>query len=80
MEQSLISIADSGPGIDAEMLDRIFDPMFTTKAAGMGLGLSICRSMSRAMVASCGHSSNPAGGSIFRFNVPAIRGSLDSAR
>jgi len=77
---SLISIADSGPGIDAEMLDRIFDPMFTTKAAGMGLGLSICRSIVEGHGGKLWASSNPAGGSIFRFNVPAIRGSLDSAR
>jgi len=77
---SLISIADSGPGIDAEMLDRIFDPMFTTKAAGMGLGLSICRSIVEGHGGKLWASPNPAGGSIFRFSVPAIRGSLDSAR
>ena len=41
----LISIADSGPGIDAENLDKMFESFFTTKPNGMGMGLSICRSI-----------------------------------
>jgi signal transduction histidine kinase len=44
----LVSIADSGSGIDAENLDRVFEPFFTTKAGGMGMGLSICRSIVEA--------------------------------
>jgi len=39
----LISLADSGPGIDPEVAKRIFDPFFSTKPQGMGMGLSICR-------------------------------------
>ena len=41
----IIQIKDSGPGIDDENLDRIFEPMFTTKSTGTGLGLVICKSI-----------------------------------
>ncbi len=41
----LIAVEDSGPGIDSNDMERIFDPFFTTKSHGMGLGLSICRSI-----------------------------------
>ena len=41
----LITVEDSGTGIDPSQIDRIFDAFFTTKAQGMGMGLSICRSI-----------------------------------
>jgi PAS domain S-box-containing protein len=43
-----VAVEDSGPGIAAEIRDRIFEPLFTTKAGGLGLGLSICRSIADA--------------------------------
>jgi signal transduction histidine kinase len=43
-----ITVEDTGSGIDPAHLDRIFDPFFTTKSNGMGLGLSICRSIIEA--------------------------------
>jgi signal transduction histidine kinase len=44
-EQVVISVADTGPGIASQDIQRVFKPLFTTKAGGMGLGLSICRSI-----------------------------------
>jgi len=44
----MISIADSGMGIGAQDVQRVFNPLFTTKSGGMGMGLSICRSIIEA--------------------------------
>jgi signal transduction histidine kinase len=44
----LISIQDSGPGIDPTKLDRIFDAFYTTKPDGLGMGLSVCRTIVEA--------------------------------
>jgi signal transduction histidine kinase len=44
----MISVADTGTGIDAQDVQRVFDPLFTTKSGGMGMGLSICRSIIEA--------------------------------
>jgi PAS domain S-box-containing protein len=66
----LSMVEDSGSGIDLQVLDRIFDPMFTTKPEGMGLGLSICRSIVEGHGGRLWVSPNPAGGSIFQFSIP----------
>jgi len=68
-----ISVTDTGPGIALEVADRLFQPFVTTKAQGMGVGLSICRSIVEANNGKLWAETNPDGGAIFRFTVPAIR-------
>jgi signal transduction histidine kinase len=63
----MISVADTGTGIDARHLDRIFNPLFTTKSAGMGMGLSICRSIVEAHDGHLSVMPNSPEGSVFRF-------------
>lgn len=67
----LITLEDSGTGIDAETMTRIFDPFFTTKSQGMGMGLAICRSIIEAHEGRLSARSAPGGGAIFRIELPA---------
>ena len=67
----LMTVEDSGAGIDPTMMSRIFDPMFTTKPQGMGLGLSICRSIAESHGGRLWAAPSPGGGSLFRFSLPA---------
>jgi signal transduction histidine kinase len=66
----LITVEDSGTGIDPEDIDRIFDPFFTTKSNGMGLGLSICRSFIEAHGGRLWASAATPHGSIFHVALP----------
>ena len=47
-DRMIIAVEDSGPGIDPKNVDKVFDAFFTTKPSGMGMGLSICRSIVEA--------------------------------
>jgi PAS domain S-box-containing protein len=66
----MITIADTGSGLDPATADRIFEAFFTTKPEGIGMGLSICRSIVEAHGGRLWASSNVPYGSIFRFTVP----------
>jgi C4-dicarboxylate-specific signal transduction histidine kinase len=66
----LVEVEDTGTGLDVANQDRIFEPFFTTKRGGMGMGLSICRSIIEAHGGRLWASANPERGSVFRFTVP----------
>ena len=66
-----VSIEDTGSGIDPSHLHRIFDPLFTTKPRGMGMGLSICRSIIEAHNGRIWASDGTSGGAIFQIELPA---------
>ncbi|WLB01243.1 AAA family ATPase [Bradyrhizobium elkanii] len=67
----LVAVRDSGPGIDAQHLDRIFDAFYTTKSSGTGMGLSICRSIIHAHGGKLWVEANEPRGAVFRFTLPA---------
>jgi signal transduction histidine kinase len=71
----LVAVRDSGPGIDPEQFDRVFEPFYTTKASGVGMGLSICRSIIAAHGGRLWVDANQ-GGTVFQFILPAAQ--LDS--
>jgi C4-dicarboxylate-specific signal transduction histidine kinase len=69
----LVAIADSGPGIELSKADQIFESFFTTKPEGLGMGLSICRSILEAHRGRIWASQNLPHGSILRFTLPAAK-------
>lgn len=65
-----VHVGDTGSGIAPEIAERLFQPFVTTKAAGMGVGLSICRSIIEGHGGQLIVASNPGGGTVFSFTVP----------
>jgi PAS domain S-box-containing protein len=68
---ALVAVRDSGPGIDAQHLDRVFDAFYTTKSSGTGMGLSICRSIIHAHGGKLWAETNEPRGAVFLFTLPA---------
>ena len=67
----LITVEDSGPGIDPNDMHRIFDPFFTTKSHGMGLGLSICKSIIESHGGRLWASARVPHGAVFYIQLPS---------
>ncbi|NQE63759.1 PAS domain S-box protein [Caulobacter sp. RHG1] len=67
---SRVTVADKGPGIADEILERLFQPFMTTKPQGMGVGLSISRSIIEAHGGRIWAEANPGGGALFHFTLP----------
>jgi PAS domain S-box-containing protein len=69
----LVSVADSGHGVPPAHFERLFEPFYTTKASGMGMGLSICRSIVDAHGGRLWAEANIPRGAIFQFTMPVHR-------
>jgi C4-dicarboxylate-specific signal transduction histidine kinase len=67
----LVSVRDSGPGIDPDHLDRVFQDFYTTKSGGVGMGLSICRSIIDAHGGRLWAEANEPRGAVFSFTCPS---------
>jgi len=70
-QQVLVSVTDCGVGIPDENADRLFNPFFTTKSSGMGMGLSICRSIMEAHGGRLWATANVPFGAMFQFTLPS---------
>lgn len=70
-QRLVYEVGDSGPGVAPELRDRIFEPLFTTKRAGIGLGLAICRAYARSQGGDL-HVHATGRGSCFTFELPVI--------
>jgi C4-dicarboxylate-specific signal transduction histidine kinase len=70
---ALVAVRDSGPGLDLETVDRLFEAFYTTKVQGMGIGLAICRSIIQAHGGRLWARANVPCGAIFQFTLPTHR-------
>jgi PAS domain S-box-containing protein len=68
-----VMVSDSGPGIDPAHLEQIFNPFYTTKTSGIGMGLSICRSIIDAHEGRLWAATNQPRGAIFHVSLPAVQ-------
>ncbi|HEY0328419.1 MAG TPA: ATP-binding protein [Rhodopseudomonas sp.] len=66
-----VVVADNGPGIDPQLADKLFLPFMTTKTSGMGVGLSLCRTIVTAHGGDIQAEPRPGGGTVFRFTIPS---------
>ena len=71
-----IDVIDSGPGLPKEVADRLFQPFVTTKSGGIGIGLSICKSIVDAHGGRLWTTANPEGGTAFHIRLPVDRDDL----
>ena len=76
MASSQPAVRDSGPGIDPDHLDRAFDAFYTTKSGGVGMGLSICRSIIDVHGGRLWAAANEPHSSVFQFTLPRLENEL----
>jgi PAS domain S-box-containing protein len=69
----LVAVGDSGPGIDPVNLERVFEPFYTTKNSGVGMGLSICQAIINGHGGRLSISANEPRGAVFQFTLPATQ-------
>ena len=65
-----LSVADKGPGMAPDVLRRVFEPFFSTREGGLGLGLSLCESLAQGMGGSLHAANRPEGGAVFVLRLP----------
>jgi signal transduction histidine kinase len=65
-----VSVTDQGSGFPPEKIDHLFEPFFTTKSHGMGLGLTVCRTIISAHGGELWATNNPERGATFHFTLP----------
>jgi signal transduction histidine kinase len=65
-----VAVADTGPGIPPALLERVFDPFFSTKERGSGLGLAICAGVAQSHHARLRAANRPTGGALFTVEFP----------
>src|ERR1700731_1669903 len=75
-DQIIVAVEDSGIGIEPENADQVFNAFFTTKPDGMGMGLSICRSIVEQHGGRIWASRNPAAGSTIQFTLNVSKGEM----
>jgi signal transduction histidine kinase len=66
----LVTVRDSGPGLDPQLVNRLFEPFYTTKPKGLGMGLTISRSIIEAHGGRLWAKANVPRGAVFRFTLP----------
>ena len=69
-EAVLVAVRDSGPGLTIEDTERLFEAFYTTKTSGLGMGLSICRSIIEAHQGRLWATANVPRGAVFQFTLP----------
>jgi PAS domain S-box-containing protein len=72
----LVAVRDSGPGVDPERVERVFEAFYTTKPSGLGMGLSICRTIIGTHGGRLWADANEPRGAVFQFTLPAAGESL----
>ena len=72
-ERGILKISDTGPGIAADVLPKIFEPFYSTREGGLGLGLNLCETLAGSMGGSLAASHNTPRGAVFRLSLPLAK-------